>query len=437
MRRVGNPLAWVLMLLLGAAVRGADGPPRVVAAWAAGPLEARVALDRAADPAMAAGLVGSRIVFGDGVKAGDRFVERKAGDPPPDGPGSEARGALRVAAARLVDGGRTIVLATDPHSRDASYAMTLAGNGLAYNLRGVEAAWDSGKDDARPEWAGWWPSLDSAEVAARLGGWPGFEAARSRLATPGRLVLKTLAAMPKGKVAVKVRASAPFEVGLGNESARSSPDGGGHVAAASAEVEGDGIDLTLTVALDGKAPFALSATYRGPTDGADRPIAASQCTLPWAPPTPPGLSPSPVPPAMLTGGDPARGAAVFKGDQAKCATCHKVRGEGGEVGPDLTDLVHRDRAWAYRNINEPSASIQPDYVPYTVLLKDGRVLAGIVRAEGADAIRVVDTAAKATVIPKADVEELKPSATSIMPVGLLGPVGEEGTRDLLAYLAGK
>jgi putative heme-binding domain-containing protein len=73
-------------------------------------------------------------------------------------------------------------------------------------------------------------------------------------------------------------------------------------------------------------------------------------------------------------------------------------------------------------------------VPYTVLTRDGRVLAGIVRAEGADAIKVTNTEGKSEIVAKAAIEELKPSATSIMPVGLLGAVGEEGVRDLLAFL---
>jgi putative heme-binding domain-containing protein len=157
-------------------------------------------------------------------------------------------------------------------------------------------------------------------------------------------------------------------------------------------------------------------------------------TLPWAPAKAPSLPPSPVAESQIIGGDPAKGAAIFKGDQAKCANCHKIRGQGNEIGPDLTDLVRRDRAWVYRSINEPSATIHPDYVPYTVLTRDGRPLVGIVRAVGADAIKVIDTEAKATTIPKADIEELKPSATSIMPVGLLGTVGEEGVRDLIAFL---
>ena len=191
------------------------------------------------------------------------------------------------------------------------------------------------------------------------------------------------------------------------------------------------MDLNIVVNLDGKAPLALTVEADG------RPIGADALALPWAPSDPPALAPSPAPPALLTEGDPAKGAEVFRGDRAKCSACHKVKGAGGEVGPDLTDLVHRDRAWVYRNINEPSATIHPDYVPYTVVLKDGRVLVGNVRADGPASIRVVDTEAKATVVAKSEVEELRPGSTSIMPVGLLGAVGEDGVRDLLAFLTNK
>jgi putative heme-binding domain-containing protein len=434
MRRLG--IAPILLLSVTINARAADGPPRVVAAWAAGPLEARVTFDRPVDPALVPAVVGRRIVFGDDVKAGDRHVARNPGDPPAGGK-AETRGSLNIAAARLDDGGRTLVLATDPHSRDATYALTLPMADVAYNLRGVEAAWDSGKPDAKPEWTGWWPSLDLAAVSQRLGGSGALETMQARLKTPGRLTLKTLAALPKGSARVMARGSVPIEAGLGNESAKSSPLGVDNRVDVAAEVGDYPLDLTLTATLDGKAPLVLAAGYYGPRDSRSSPIPPAKLTLPWAPPLPASLPLSPVPPELLTGGDPAKGEAVFKGEQAKCANCHKVRGIGGEVGPDLSDLVHRDRSWAYRNINEPSAVIHPDYVPYTVLTKDGRVLAGIVRAEGADAIKVVDTEAKATVIPKLDIEELKPSATSIMPVGLLGAVGEAGVKDLLAFLTGK
>jgi putative heme-binding domain-containing protein len=162
-------------------------------------------------------------------------------------------------------------------------------------------------------------------------------------------------------------------------------------------------------------------------------VSRDMLVLPWVPAAPPAPAPFTNVPT-LDGGDVARGAVVFKSMDAKCATCHKVRGEGENVGPDLTNLAGGDRLAVYRDIAEPSARIHPDYVPYTVAMKDGRILVGTVRAKGADMLTVTDTEAKVTVIPRADVEELRPSATSIMPVGLVGAIGEERLRDLLAFL---
>ena len=129
-------------------------------------------------------------------------------------------------------------------------------------------------------------------------------------------------------------------------------------------------------------------------------------------------------PFSLAGGDAQRGEAIFNSAEAKCASCHKIRGKGGDTGPALDELAERDPASIYRDIAEPSTVIDPDYVPYAVALKDGRVAAGVVRAEGADAIRVYDVNGQSTVFPRSQVEELRPSSTSIMPVGLAGALGE-------------
>jgi putative heme-binding domain-containing protein len=299
----------------------------------------------------------------------------------------------------------------------------------------VDVTWYDAKDDTKPVWKGVSGGLEYGETISRLRGWVGVRGLADRLRSPGRLTFRTLVAMPKGKSSVRVRANVPFEVELGNESAKSSPHpAGGQSAELAAESAGDAVDLTLTIKADGKTPVAFKATFVAPGSSEERDFTPNMLTLPWAPAKPIPLPPSPVPAEFLSGGDPVKGAAIFKGDQAKCANCHKVRGEGKEVGPDLSDLIHRDRAWTFRQVSEPSAAIHPDYVPYTVLTKDGRVLVGIVRAEGADSIRVVDTEAKVTNIAKTDIEELKPSATSIMPVGLLGTVGEAAVRDMIAYL---
>ena len=98
----------------------------------------------------------------------------------------------------------------------------------------------------------------------------------------------------------------------------------------------------------------------------------------------------------MAGGDPRRGEAIFFGEKAKCSSCHRVGGKGGEIGPDLSKLSDRDAASVYRDIADPNATINPDYLPFTVALKDGRVIVGVVRANDDRSIRVLDNEARAT-----------------------------------------
>ena len=190
---------------------------------------------------------------------------------------------------------------------------------------------------------------------------------------------------------------------------------------------------TIPTGPDGK-PATLLAWYRTAGDPTERPIPAGRQVVPWAPPPAPIVAATPPIPFSTAGGDPGRGEAIFKGAEARCSGCHRIRGQGGDTGPALDDLVDRDPAAVYRDIVEPSAVIDPEYLPYTVAVKDGRVAAGVVRAEGADAIRVFDVNGQATVIPRSEIEELRPGSTSVMPAGLAGALGEARMRDLLAYL---
>ena len=406
--------------------QGAGPPPKVVAAWAAGPMEARVAFDRAVDPEVARRVVGESVGFGEGEKPGG-VAGRSGGD----------RGALRVAAARLVDEGRTLVLVTDPHPREATYRLALPGvkapgeSGagasveVGYTLGGVEATFAQGPS----KWSGWWPVLDPVAARQATAGSAQHERLLDLTSKPGKLTLQTLIASPKGDATLDLDASVPFEAAFGVETTRSiASKADAHRATLKAESTGEPIFFTMAMTTVAGNPPRVRASM-GPG-----PLSREAFVLPWAPPAPSPAPPPTVPAELLTGGDPVRGEAVFLGEQSKCANCHRVRGKGGVIGPDLSNLAGRDRAWVYQNIIEPSASIHPEYVSHTVAMKDGRVAMGVVRAEGEDALKVSDIDAKQTVIPRAEIEEIRPSASSIMPVGLLGAIGEERTRDLLAYL---
>ncbi len=422
--------------------------PQVVAAWASGPLEARVAFDRPLDPAVTDNLVGQRITFGEHVRAADRFEAHKPPYKAVQAQQVSAKGTIRIAAAGLSEDRRTLRLATDPHPEPVTYALTLPGSelsrspeagtaiDLAYDLAGVEAIWDDGRDGSAPAWAGSWPHLDPEVTRALTAGSAEHERGLALLEKPGRLRLRTLLRPTAGQLTVRLDGNRPFRFTLGNRSAESAVDGEGrHRAEVASDQAVGGTELMASVQTGpGEGPLTFHATYLVETGETLRPLPIERQQLPWAPPRASAPAPVPEAPFELASGDPARGEAVFYGEQAKCSACHKMRGKGGDAGPDLSNLVHRDAASVYRDIAEPSAVIHPDYLPYSVALNDGRVLTGIVRAEGADEIRLTDSAAKASIIKRSDVAELRPSAASVMPAGLAGVLGAEKVRDLLAFL---
>ncbi len=407
---------------------GREAPrPRAVATWPTDPLGLKVAFDRPVDPSVASSLVGRSISFGD----------------PSEEAAASRRGSLRIASARLVDDGRTLVLATDPHPWDASYVLTVPGlkrgesAEIRYDLSGVEVSWsEAGLEDESPTWSGWWPHVDPDVTRTLTAGSVEHDRGLALLSRPGRLTLRTLIALPEGRAVVRVASSGPIEEATLNfEEGRKAVEDRG--VEFTTESTGEPVELALTIRTEAGKPLTLSATTRHGEDPIDRPLPADGLLVPWAPARPPApTGPAPEPPS-LAGGDPKRGEAVFLGEEAKCASCHTFRGQGGEIGPDLSNLHERDVATIYRDIAEPSATIHPDFVPYTVVLKDGRVLAGVVRAEGEDRIRVLDTSAKTTEVKRSEIDEMRPSATSIMPVGLAGALGDQKVKDLLSYLTSK
>jgi putative heme-binding domain-containing protein len=141
----------------------------------------------------------------------------------------------------------------------------------------------------------------------------------------------------------------------------------------------------------------------------------------------------PVNPPELVGGDWLRGRRLFFSAEARCSQCHTVRGEGGKIGPDLSNLAQRDVGSVLRDIREPSFAINPDFISYNVALSDGRTLHGTVRTEGPNLL-IGDTQGKVTSVVRTDVEEMKPDLVSAMPTGLTDALGPARVRDLLTFL---
>jgi putative heme-binding domain-containing protein len=137
-----------------------------------------------------------------------------------------------------------------------------------------------------------------------------------------------------------------------------------------------------------------------------------------------------------TPGDAERGKEVFFSRKAACYGCHRAAGKGGSVGPDLSQVGRfRTPGDLLESIIFPSSSIVPEFRAFVVHTRDGRVTAGMIVRETSDAV-FLRTAQLAEVrLARADVEEMTPSPTSIMPEGLEKTMSRQELSDLLEFLS--
>jgi putative heme-binding domain-containing protein len=138
-------------------------------------------------------------------------------------------------------------------------------------------------------------------------------------------------------------------------------------------------------------------------------------------------------PGALKNANPQNGRVVFN---KTCQQCHKLFGEGGTIGPDLTGANRSDLDYLLFNVIDPSAEVAQDYRMSLVYLQSGRVVTGII-VERSPVRLIVQTATERLALSREDVDTIKDSPLSIMPEKQLDGLTKEQIRDLFAYLASK
>jgi putative heme-binding domain-containing protein len=136
-------------------------------------------------------------------------------------------------------------------------------------------------------------------------------------------------------------------------------------------------------------------------------------------------------------GDAERGRRWFFGEAgANCRTCHKVRGQGGEVGPDLSEIGAKyGRRALLDQIRDPSRQIEPAYKTHGIATVDGQVHVGRVVERTDRHVSLRDAQDRRIVIALDAIEQEADQATSLMPEGLLRDLTAQEAADLLAFLA--
>ena len=130
-------------------------------------------------------------------------------------------------------------------------------------------------------------------------------------------------------------------------------------------------------------------------------------------------------------GDPYAGRTLY---QNICASCHKLFGQGAEVGPELTTFKRDDLESMVLAIVNPGAEIREGYENYSIETRDGRSLSGFLVEQTKDTIVLRGLDGHNTLLNRSELTEIRPPGTSLMPEGLLDGLTEEQVRDLFAYL---
>ena len=137
----------------------------------------------------------------------------------------------------------------------------------------------------------------------------------------------------------------------------------------------------------------------------------------------------------LPSGDATRGGELFFGSVAACSTCHAVAQQGGSLGPDLSHIGSiRTPRDLLESIVYPSASFARGYEPYLVKTRDGDVQSGLIVQQTAEAVYLASGPGRVTRILRGQIEQIRPSAVSVMPQGFDAQLTAGQIADLIAFL---
>ncbi|HIG31565.1 MAG TPA: hypothetical protein EYQ50_28640 [Verrucomicrobiales bacterium] len=138
-------------------------------------------------------------------------------------------------------------------------------------------------------------------------------------------------------------------------------------------------------------------------------------------------------PAIGSHGDPDVGRTIH---ETRCATCHRLRGAGFQVGPDLESVVAGGRETILLNIINPDREVNPIYMGHTVTDASDETFTGIVTAINAEVFTLRQASALDQVFHFDEIKSLEKHTQSFMPQGLLQGLSIEEVSGLLDYITG-
>jgi len=135
----------------------------------------------------------------------------------------------------------------------------------------------------------------------------------------------------------------------------------------------------------------------------------------------------------VTVGDANRGQAILAG-KGGCLKCHRVRGEGSRLAPDLTDAgARRPPDELQQALVDPTAAMLPINRPVRAVTRGGQVITGRRVNEDTYSVQLLDSQERLVSLVKADLREYTIGKESPMP-SYRDKLTAEEIADVLAYL---
>jgi quinoprotein glucose dehydrogenase len=138
----------------------------------------------------------------------------------------------------------------------------------------------------------------------------------------------------------------------------------------------------------------------------------------------------------LAGGDAEAGRHLFfTRAAAECQRCHKLDGQGGDVGPPLNGVGKQTREYLLESIVLPSKAIAKGYESVLITTLDGKTVSGVLKSETPTEVNLVTAEGKAVTVRVADIDDRR-ATKSAMPDDLGAKLSKRELRDLVEFLSG-
>ena len=131
-------------------------------------------------------------------------------------------------------------------------------------------------------------------------------------------------------------------------------------------------------------------------------------------------------------GNAIRGQSLFA---ENCSECHRVNGEGGALGPNLTGITKRRFLEALNNsVREPSARIARGFKPVSLLTDNNERIEGVLKNEDAFSLQILDREQRLRAFEKSELRELDRLTSSMMPAFSTADLSDQDLIDILNFL---